>query len=753
PMPLHPAELILNGISLGFYPLPHIKESLQSHLDDRAAPALERSGYRLEDFKLNLQETRFFESFDGEKSLREILEGSDLLRQRALSLALSFIITGIIKTASDASTEETLAAEEPVAVAPDTSGMDSRLSAELLFMKTKTAIEHGDYTGAAVTLKEITELNPVEGEYWAWLGWAILNANPSRAKEAESIIKDSIDLNNELDTAWYFLAKVFMAQNNQKAALSAFRTAAEKNPWMLSAIAEIKCLEVSASLTDTARNYMEVYKFDLDPFSPGPISCLLVPTSSQKEALEFLERTIKKKGGPLLLEGTAGVGKTATGIELLKRLSNKKILAALILDPPARELELIRSINAELGATTESVSIKEQLLNLGMRVSQNRTQGGHTIIVIDRAETLTDGCLKLVQYLARLKTLQLVLIAGPKLKARLAQPDFRELSEKLITRFNLNPFSEEEAANFISSRIALGAKGAGGDGFSFSPEELKALYTESSGVASTMLALAAKRAEEKAGSARSSGEIEALENIEAVEPSTETTDIKPTPEIPFKIPGEFSLEEDTDSLRIGEQNTDLSAIDVPTLDIPDEEETDLAPDELGESLDLPPSITDMPASITDMPASITDMPTSITDMIETTGGDEDEERLGEEPDEEVSLEVTSLLDSLNEEQADSQAEVSTPNTKESTDLEIEKPPTAAPSDATGIPKRASADKSNNKNLEEIPTPPEIEGGIKSTAKKPKENRRSSVVTLIIWFIIMLVFGLAAGAFFGIYLNR
>ena len=34
PMPLHPARLILDGISLGFYPLSRIKQDLSKHIDD-----------------------------------------------------------------------------------------------------------------------------------------------------------------------------------------------------------------------------------------------------------------------------------------------------------------------------------------------------------------------------------------------------------------------------------------------------------------------------------------------------------------------------------------------------------------------------------------------------------------------------------------------------------------------------------------------------------------------------------------------
>src|SRR3989338_3010402 len=93
-LPLDPSKLILDGISLGFYPLERFKSDLRDYLESQIIVIQDTGVCRVEDFNLTIQEKRFFESFtspDGsKKTLREILEGSDLLKQRALSLILTF---------------------------------------------------------------------------------------------------------------------------------------------------------------------------------------------------------------------------------------------------------------------------------------------------------------------------------------------------------------------------------------------------------------------------------------------------------------------------------------------------------------------------------------------------------------------------------------------------------------------------------------------------------------------------------------
>jgi type II secretory pathway predicted ATPase ExeA len=405
------------------------------------------------------------------RTLKEVLAASDLLRQRALSLALSFVITGVVRRPGEAEgpaeAEAPAEVERPAAGAVDTGGaggaggavQDQRVNAELLFMRAKNVFNEGDFQTSSDILREITELNPLEGEYWAWLGWAIFNLDPGRIKEAEKIIKDSIDINNELDSAWFFLGNVSLAHGNFKGAETAFKTAYTKNPWMLDAVSELKRLEIIKGLEalptgpGRAAN-MDAFGLAADPFTEEPIERFFSSSSGQANALEFLVRGVKKKAGPLLLEGVKGAGKTTLVLELLKKLSNTKTLAASILDPPDKELQLIRAINAELNSSTETSSIKEQLLSLGMRISQNKIQSGHTVIIIDEAHTLTDGCLKLVQYLARLKSLQIILLSEPGMGARLATPPFKELDDKVLARSEIRAFTEQETRAYVDKRLS-----------------------------------------------------------------------------------------------------------------------------------------------------------------------------------------------------------------------------------------------------------------------------------------------------------
>lgn len=493
--PLHPATLILEGINLGFYPASRIKADLKDYLDKPVSRAEDFGRYGLEDFRLNLQEKRFLDSFNGSKTLREALEGSDLLRHRALSLTLAFLMTGLLTAGAEPPREEEFFQEEIKEAEVMEPATDSRLNAELLFMRAKSALSRKDFVSAIETLKDITDINPAEGEYWAYLGWAIYNENPLNIKEAEKILKDSIDLNNDLDSAWYFLGVIFLASGKIDWAEKSFHAAISKNPWLLEALSELKRLEIKKSLKpaqDRAqrKKYMEVFGFREDPFTGAPEEKYLITSGGQSVAMDSLVKSIKKRSGPLLVEGGEGAGKTTIALELLKRLSNEKILCTLVLKPQEKELQLIKAINSEVGSPSDSPSIKEQLLNLGMRVSQNKIQGGHTVLMIDDAHLLNDGCLKLIQYLSRLKTMQILLFAGPELSGRLKGPDFKELDQKLASVISVGPLTAEETGAYVSKRLEAAERSAPEaglfPGFSVRSGAQRILHEETGGVPASL---------------------------------------------------------------------------------------------------------------------------------------------------------------------------------------------------------------------------------------------------------------------------
>ncbi|MBI5453242.1 MAG: AAA family ATPase, partial [Deltaproteobacteria bacterium] len=518
---LHPASLILEGVSLGFYPAPRLKADIKDLIDKPFSAAADPGKYSLDSFNLNLQEKRFLSSFDGARNLKEVVESSDLLRHRALSLALSFIITGLIKgprALPEPEFFEEEAKERPL-VTPGAAG-DTRLNAELLFMRAKSALAAGDYTSAVTMFREITDLNPVEGEYWAYLGWALYNENPEAPKEAEKVIKDSIDLNNDLDSAWYFLGEVLLASRERGQAASAFKTARQKNPWLSSAGAELKRLELAATEpayadSDGRGRYTAYYGLKDDPFRDIPQKPSFSP-ASRGEVLDAIKRSVMRRSGPIFVGGAKGAGKTTFIIDLLHKLSDEKVLTAAVLKPPSRELDLIKAINAEVGGTSEANSVKEQLLSFGMRVSQNKIQGGHTLIIIDDSDRLSAGCLKLIQYLSRLKTLQMVLVGEPSFLERLSSPEFAELKERVKTVHELKPFTEEETGEYIKSRLDALKTTAGS--YVFTPDEVREIHSSSGGSPSLINRKAAERlfASLEAGLEKGAGREGAVEGAGAL---------------------------------------------------------------------------------------------------------------------------------------------------------------------------------------------------------------------------------------------
>lgn len=433
--PMHPAQLILDGIDHGFYPAARLQKDLKDFLDKPLKVSKDIKPYRLEDFGLTIQVKRFLESFDGKKTLAAVLKATDLLSHRASALALTFIITGLIKRA-DVRDEIETAFDNVIsdprfrhagagsggygqpAAAPEVAAQ-VKINAEILFMKARRAMDEGNFETAENILSEITELNPLEGEYWACLGWTVFKRSGGSEKEvkrAERLVKDAIDLNNELEDAWYFLGMISLDSGNLEEAEKAFYFALAKNPWMLKALAELKRIEIEKAGKSAKYPAMD---------------------KKQKEAVTFLARCVVEQKPGALLDGEKGPGRTAVMLELLKALTDKRILAAVVLSPAQKELNFIKGINAELGTPRRFSTVKEELLSLELKASQNHIHGGQTLLIIDNAEQLTDACIKLLAATAHIKHLQTILIADTAFKQRLADPALKELGQMFMERFSL----------------------------------------------------------------------------------------------------------------------------------------------------------------------------------------------------------------------------------------------------------------------------------------------------------------------------
>jgi general secretion pathway protein A len=128
----------------------------------------------------------------------------------------------------------------------------------------------------------------------------------------------------------------------------------------------------------------------------------------------------------------------------------------------------LRSVNRDLGIAHDGhdkKTDKELIDELHDFLLRAREQGKNTVLVIDEAQNLSRDVLEQVRLISNLETateklIQIVLIGQSELNEKLAQPDLRQLAQRITARYHLNPLGRREMTQYIRHRLAV----AGGIG-------------------------------------------------------------------------------------------------------------------------------------------------------------------------------------------------------------------------------------------------------------------------------------------------
>jgi general secretion pathway protein A len=115
------------------------------------------------------------------------------------------------------------------------------------------------------------------------------------------------------------------------------------------------------------------------------------------------------------------------------------------------------------------------------------SRGRRTILLIDEAQNLAEDVLEQLRLLTNLETakqklLQIILIAQPELREKLAQHNLRQLSQRVTGRYHLEPLSREEADKYIDHRLRV----AGALTEIFDPRARREVFRLSGGVPRVM---------------------------------------------------------------------------------------------------------------------------------------------------------------------------------------------------------------------------------------------------------------------------
>ena len=204
--------------------------------------------------------------------------------------------------------------------------------------------------------------------------------------------------------------------------------------------------------------YNAFFGFSESPFSLSPDPSFFYRSEQHEEALANLIYGVQARKGFIVLSGEVGTGKT-TMLECLRDyLETQSIEFAFLFNSRINVEQFFEMIAYDLDLPCGRTSKTEVLFALNQLLVEQAQAGRTVVLIVDESHNLEWEVLEEIRLLGNLenrggKLLQIVLAGQPELERKLDAPNLRQLKQRIVLRYNLEPFRLRDAIEYMEARL------------------------------------------------------------------------------------------------------------------------------------------------------------------------------------------------------------------------------------------------------------------------------------------------------------
>ena len=185
--------------------------------------------------------------------------------------------------------------------------------------------------------------------------------------------------------------------------------------------------------------YLAHFGLKEHPFTLTPNTNQYYPVEKHVEIIQSIQFGIARNTGILKVVGDVGTGKTMLCRLLLRKLVTDNDAVAYLNAPQVDPDSLVGLVCAEFGL--EAATKAQMLQALNAFLLEQHALGRNAVLIVDEAQALGAAGLEAVRLLSNLETernklLQIVMFGQSELDDLLAQPNLRQINQRIGFSFN-----------------------------------------------------------------------------------------------------------------------------------------------------------------------------------------------------------------------------------------------------------------------------------------------------------------------------